>query len=187
MEHLPRRVPGPQPDILDFLLPALEEMPIIGDIIEVITGIGRTLGDLGDWVAGLLGVDSVNDLIAIALGLIADLLDNVPLVGDSLAEIVQNIADSMNDTHSTASTAQTTASQAAGSVVSLQTTIFSVASTRPLWDGPDPTGESTFPFYMLGGGIHSHGATLDVTGLSTAGGGSQSCSATAHSHGTHTQ
>ena len=54
----------------------------------------------------------VNAMIAGVLHLLADLLDMIPIVGDSLESLVDGIADGLNTTYSTANTAQSTATTA---------------------------------------------------------------------------
>lgn len=93
----------------------IQQIPIIGgligDVIEILTGVeDGDLDDLGSWVNGL--GNFVNGFIAAALHALADLLEFVPLVGGTLAEIIDNLADGMNSSHSTAVTAQSTANTA---------------------------------------------------------------------------
>ncbi|MGY4103406.1 hypothetical protein ACW2Q0_28165 [Nocardia sp. R16R-3T] len=93
----------------------VQQIPIIGgligDIIEIITGVeDGDLNDLGTWVNNLGNL--VNAFIAAALHALADLLEFVPLVGGTLAEIIDNLADGMNSSHSTAVTANNTANTA---------------------------------------------------------------------------
>lgn len=86
---------------------------------------------------GLLG-DIVNGFIQSVFDFFAGLLSNVPIVGSTLAEIVENVADGLNETNSTATTAQSTATTAntnantantnASTALSAATSASSVAS-----------------------------------------------------------
>lgn len=77
------------------------------------------------WLAetqnGILGhfdqVDPVNAFIVIALRMLAQLLSNVPLVGDTLEDVVNNIADGLNQTNAKAVAADTKATQASQQAV----------------------------------------------------------------------
>lgn len=60
---------------------------------------------------GLLG-DIINGFIKSIFAFFAGLLSNVPIVGDALEEIVNNVADGINATTATADSAQTTANTA---------------------------------------------------------------------------
>ncbi|QSL67881.1 minor tail protein [Nocardia phage P3.1] len=60
---------------------------------------------------GLLG-DIVNGFIKAVFEFFAGLLSNVPIVGDTLSEIVTNMAAGINDTTDTANNAETTANTA---------------------------------------------------------------------------
>lgn len=64
-----------------------------------------------DYVQSGIG-SGVNAFIANALRMLGDLLDTVPIVGDTLEAIVDNIAAGMNQTNTTATTASTTANTA---------------------------------------------------------------------------
>lgn len=69
--------------------------------------------DINGWVAAISAtIDDVEDKIAYWLHRLADLLDMVPIVGDSLAAIIDNLANGLNNTHSTATTASGTANSA---------------------------------------------------------------------------
>lgn len=76
MEHLPRRVPGPQYNIIDLILEAI-------------------FGPIGDGIN-----DFINDLLG--------LLSWIPGVGGGLTAL----ADGLNETHETATNAESTATQA---------------------------------------------------------------------------
>ncbi|MFC9555588.1 hypothetical protein ACFTWF_32655 [Rhodococcus sp. NPDC056960] len=59
MEHLPRRVPAGNVDLLDYLVPILQEfvgdVPILGDLIEILSGVeDGTVDDVGSWVNNLV-------------------------------------------------------------------------------------------------------------------------------------
>src|SRR6266702_4203260 len=104
----------PPPDVGASLITYMEEafgkIAVLGDLIEILTGVedGDTT-DLGSWVNSLVNGTGVNNLIAVALHTLASLLDVVPIVGTTLADIINNIADGLNSTNSTAVTAQATA------------------------------------------------------------------------------
>ncbi|WP_280301085.1 hypothetical protein [Nocardia neocaledoniensis] len=103
----------------------VQQIPIIGgligDVIEILTGVeDGDLNDLGSWVNGL--GNFVNNFIAGALRMLADLLEWIPFVGDDLASVVDGIANGLTQTHGTATSAQTTA-------VAAQTTATTAVST----------------------------------------------------------
>lgn len=103
----------------------VQQIPIIGgligDVIEILTGVeDGDLNDLGSWVNGL--GNFVNNFIAAALHMLADLLEWIPFVGDDLASVVDGIANGLNQTHGTATSAQTTA-------VAAQTTATTAVTT----------------------------------------------------------
>ncbi|WP_054246372.1 DUF7257 domain-containing protein [Rhodococcus opacus] len=59
MEHLPRRVPAGDLELLDYLVPILQDfvgdVPIIGDLLEILSGVeDGTLDDVGSWVNNLI-------------------------------------------------------------------------------------------------------------------------------------
>lgn len=181
MERIPQRTPTAQFDILDFLLPALEQIPIIGDIIEIFTGIiGGDLGDLTDWVGELLDVDGVNDIIGIAFGVLADLLDFVPIIGGTLSDILDNIAAGLNTTHSTATTAAGTATTAATSATTannridalLSGEVVTTISASGAWNKPvaPATGWKKHTIYGLGSGGGARRGSAG-TGSALSGGG----------------
>lgn len=110
----------------------VQQIPIIGgligDIIEIITGVeDGDLNDLGSWVNGL--GNFVNNFIAGALHMLADLLEWIPFVGEDLADVVEGIAAGLNGTHSTATTAQSTATTAQATADTAQSTAVAAQST----------------------------------------------------------
>lgn len=110
----------------------VQQIPIIGgligDIIEIITGVeDGDLNDLGSWINNIGNL--VNNFIAAALHALADLLEWIPFVGDDLASVVDGIANGLNQTHGTATTAQTTAVTAQTTAVAAQTSASVAVST----------------------------------------------------------
>jgi hypothetical protein len=99
-----------------------------GDLGYIIQAIGALFGfgdsgpiDLFESAAHFLGNfleplglfgDIINGFIKAIFEFFANLLSNVPIVGDALEEIVTNVADGINSTTSTANTANTTANTA---------------------------------------------------------------------------
>ncbi|CAM3038206.1 hypothetical protein [Skermania piniformis] len=85
-------------------------------------------GNLIDGLAGGFG-GFINGFLASGLRLLADLLGGVPIVGDTLEDIVGGIADNMNTTQATATTAHSTATTAQSTAQSAQTTATAAQNT----------------------------------------------------------
>jgi hypothetical protein len=124
---------------------AVEQIPIIGgligDVIEIITGVeDGDLDDLGTWVSNL--GNFVEGFIAAALHALAELLDMVPLVGDTLAEIIEGIADGINGTNETATEAQQQAVAAASKVNITEIYNFETAAVRDKYPANTAAGFS---------------------------------------------
>ncbi|MRH85988.1 hypothetical protein GFY24_00660 [Nocardia sp. SYP-A9097] len=144
----------------------VQQIPIIGgligDIIEIITGVeDGDLGDLGTWVNNLGNL--INSFIAGALHALADLLEWIPLVGDDMASIIDGIADGMNRTHATATatvhgiTGGTDATKVATTVGGIQDNLAAnsaaIAALQNQQTGGGVGGTSytvTFPNTILG-------------------------------------
>ncbi|UTN92942.1 minor tail protein [Gordonia phage Finkle] len=119
---------------------------------------GLTHTDPEDWDTIEEIVDNLVDFILSGFGVgkavekgLQDLINaviralrGVPVVGGTLADIVTELTGLKN----TAVSASNSAEVAQAQIVSVQQ-IFSVRSNRPLWEGLDPTGESTFPLAQL--------------------------------------
>lgn len=147
----------------------LGKIAILGDIVEVLTGVeDGDLSDIGTWVASILNVTGVNNILADLFYALADAINNVipGPPGDIAEDYINRIADGINTTESTASGAATAANAAQAQITTVQQ-IFSVRSNRPLWEGVDPTGEASFPFVQLAKvQQHNHGlsGTTNSTG-----------------------
>jgi hypothetical protein len=98
MERLPRRTPTGDFDLTDLVLDALEQIPILGDIIalvndviEALTGVsGGGIGDLLSWVETL-----VTDPLAIVAQAIQAMLDALTEIVDD--SIVSDLAGAIAD------------------------------------------------------------------------------------------
>ncbi|MFH5231881.1 hypothetical protein [Antrihabitans spumae] len=88
MERLPRRTPSAQFDIVDLVLDALSELPVIGDILDFLDGVLDA-----DGVIGMIA-DAIGDFIAALIGL----LNFIPGAGSTLSDL----AAGLNSTHETA-------------------------------------------------------------------------------------
>ncbi|MGW4123613.1 hypothetical protein [Nocardia sp. NPDC004711] len=145
----------------------VQQIPIvgglIGDIIEIITGVeDGDLNDLGTWIHNL--GNFVNNFIAAALHALADLCEWIPFVGDDLASIIDGIADGMNTVHATATTTvqgitggSSDPSQVASTVGSIQDSLAAnsaaIAELQNNQTGGSTGGASytvTFPDTILG-------------------------------------
>jgi hypothetical protein len=107
----------PPPDVNTALLAGLVTqlggIAVIGDLVEILTGIeDGDYTDIGTWVTGLLGEGDVDDRIAEALHVLATAMDMVPIVGSTLSDILDNIANGINDVNGIAIAAAATASAA---------------------------------------------------------------------------
>lgn len=90
--------------------------------------------------------------IVSALQGLAQLMVNVPFIGNTLSEIINNIANALNATvhradqaDAKAEVADTKAESAQQHSIAVQSVVLSPPSGRPFWDGIDPTGEATIP------------------------------------------
>ncbi|MHA4848574.1 hypothetical protein L1080_003385 [Rhodococcus sp. MSC1_016] len=141
MEHLPRRVPAGDINLVDYLVPMLQEfvgdVPIIGDLIEILSGVeDGNLNDVGTWVNDLtsgLGTvqQMVNQIADIINGLVVTPINNaVQGVKDWFADLLgfrsttttnvataQSSADTAYSNANAAYTLALTADQAAGDAV----------------------------------------------------------------------
>lgn len=124
--------------------------------------------------------DGTNFLIVLMLKLLASLLNMVPIIGNTLAGVVTNIANGLNTTHNTAVTANNNANQALTEIGNIQ----SAAVATPAWVS-NLTDMASVPRALL---IPQPGTTTGSYTVSgtTGGGGSHSCSDASHSHTNHT-
>lgn len=191
-----------------------------GDLHYIIEAIGRFFGFNGGPIAGIVDLvamaanaltefffptgllnwlSDITSALEQAFRDFAETVSGTPVIGGALEDAFNAVADFIGGIDTTAQNAQTTANTALDSadaaqnqVVTIQQ-IFSVRSNRPLWEGVDPTGESTFPFALLAkpqlhthtadtssagshsghtttggssGGSHSHSVTVDAAGFS---------------------
>ncbi|AMS02426.1 minor tail protein [Gordonia phage Bjanes7] len=106
-------------------------------------------------------VEALKDVpIRILMGVIGI----VPVFGQPLANA---LGAWLLDTSTTAEQALESADSAQTQIVTIQQ-VFSVRSNRPFWEGPDPTGESSFPFSLLAKpAAHTHNFTADGSGTRT--------------------
>jgi hypothetical protein len=97
VEHLPRRVPAGDINLLDYLVPILQEfvgdVPIIGDLIEILSGVeDGNLDDVGTWVNNL--TSGLGDVQLMA-NQIADILRG--LVVTPINAAIAGVKDWFND------------------------------------------------------------------------------------------
>jgi hypothetical protein len=106
---------------------------------------------------------------------LVQLIGGIPVVGGAFEAA---LAGWLKNTNSTATTALENADTAVTQITTIQQ-IFTVRSNRPYWEGPDPTGESTFPFALMHVPTpHSHGG-VDTGSGSTSSTGVNRVTATA--------
>lgn len=125
---------------------------------------------------GLLG-DIINGFIQTIFAFFASLLSNVPIVGDALEEIVNNVAAGINETTENADTAVTV-------VTTVNSTVQVILDGLPLrayWETMNLTEESTFPRVLLQD-IPADGLSLDGNTGSADGNGTDTGGL--HSHST---
>ena len=163
---------------------------------SILNGISIPGGDLLPTLAQGLktglqnGIDTVNNFLLNLANAILAGIRKVPVVGGAIAGRIQDVIDELTglknnveSVEATAEVAVNSAEAAQSQIVTIQQ-VFSVRSNRPLWEGLDPTGESTFPYANLATpAAHTHSVT-DNYSMSTAGshGGHGGGSTTAGSH-----
>ncbi|QAY17392.1 minor tail protein [Gordonia phage IDyn] len=134
----------------------------IGAFFDRITGrVGATISDIQEWVsqlktilsggtvgAGLLptlsealrtGVHNLQSFVQNIIDTILSALRKVPVIGGLLGDVEQDMGR-------LASTAEVANSIAVTSRTLAQSTVYNIATNRPLWSGMDPTAEVSFPW-----------------------------------------
>ncbi|AKJ72375.1 minor tail protein [Gordonia phage GTE8] len=154
----------------------------IGDFFDRITGrVGATIGDIQEWIsqlgtilsggtvgAGLLptlsnglrfAVNGVQSFIQNVIDTILSALRKVPVIGGLIGDVHEEVGQ-LGDT------AQKGLSIAQDGRTLAQSTVYNIATSRPLWSGLDPTAEVSFPwnelFYNTGGAISTQTITPTV-------------------------
>lgn len=154
----------------------------IGGLFDKLTGlVGSTITDVQAWVSQLKTIlsggtvgsgilptlsealrSSVGNLQTFVQSLtnaIIQAIRGVPIVGGTIADVLSELAG----LKSTADSGLDGAEAAQAQIVTVQQ-VFTVRSNRPLWEGLDPTGESTFPYSQLAEPkAHSHTVTDNYT------------------------
>ncbi|AXQ61364.1 minor tail protein [Gordonia phage Marietta] len=138
----------------------------VGDFFDRITGrVGATIADIQEWVlqlktilsggvvgSGLLptlsealrtGVNSLQTFVQNIIDTILSALRKVPVIGGILGDVEEDMGR-------LATTAESANSVAITSRTLAQSTIYNIATNRPLWSGLDPTAEVSFPWAELG-------------------------------------
>lgn len=132
MEHLPRRVPAGDIDLLDYLVPILQdfvgEVPIVGDLIEILSGVeDGNLDDVGTWVNNLTsGLGNVQQMV----NQIADIING--LVVTPINAAVQGVKDwfaGLLGFRSTTTTNVATAQSSADTAYSNANAAYALAQT----------------------------------------------------------
>lgn len=182
-------------DILQNIKDAIDDLIIIfgggGDTLNFDWGdleiIGKNLGsilgldflkmpviDLPAWASHFFDTflaplsalgDKIDDVVHGLFEILFGWLDDVPFIGD----FIRSIGEAINATRAVADDAIDGIDAVQGQVQTIQNLVF-IRSGRPLWEGIDPTGESTFPFFGMlervwgnssnntGSPIHNHGS-----------------------------
>ncbi|QNJ55338.1 minor tail protein [Gordonia phage LittleFella] len=117
-----------------------------------------------NFLSGLSGFGNfIHNAFDSAIDFILGLLSWIPGVGS----VREKFAGAINKASETADIALESADSAQAQIVTIQQ-VFSVRSNRPFWEGPDPTGESSFPFCMMAKPTaHNHGFSADGSGSRT--------------------
>ncbi|QGH79288.1 minor tail protein [Gordonia phage Sukkupi] len=138
----------------------------IGDFFDRVTGrVGATIADIQEWViqlktilsggvvgSGLLptlsealrtGVNNLQTFVQNIIDTILSALRKVPVIGGILGDVEEDMGR-------LATTAESANSVAITSRTLAQSTIYNIATNRPLWSGLDPTAEVSFPWAELG-------------------------------------
>ena len=177
------------------LMDVLERIPIIGDIIEVITGVeDGDVNDIGTWInqlKTLLTGGIVNNplptLVGIALGTVQRMVQQITdifngFVITPINAAVQGVKDWFANLLGWQSTTTSNVSAAQQSTLNLSTQVtyvqqvIAVQSGMGVWEtGPDRTGSVSFPFALLN--LHSHTTSNGLSIASSTG---------THTHGSLT-
>ena len=166
---------------------------------SILNGISIPGGDLLPTLAQGLktglqnGIDTVNNFLLNLANAILAGIRKVPVVGGAIAGRIQDVIDELTGLKNNVESVEATAEVAVNSAEAAQSQIvtvqqvFTVRSNRPLWEGLDPTGESTFPYSQLAEPkAHSHTVTSNyLAGNSSSHGGHGEGSTIAGAH-THT-
>lgn len=149
---------------------------LVGDLLA---DPGKVLGTLPQTlVSGLsTSLNSLQSFIQNLLNAILQGIRGVPVVGGSIANVIEDLTGMNKDVAAAAESADVAQAQ----IVTIQQ-VFAVRSNRPLWEGLDPTGESTFPYTQLAQpAAHGHTGSTNSTGNHTGHEGTAN-SRGAHSH-----
>lgn len=161
---------------------------------SILSGFSVPTGDLFPTLSQQLkagldnAISTVNSFVQNLLNAILQGIRKVPVVGGTVADVISDLAglgDNVVAAQETADNAQMSAEVAQAQVITIQE-VFAVRSNRPLWEGLDPTGESTFPYANLAvPAAHTHSVTDNYSTASSGshgGHGGGSTAAGAHTH-----
>lgn len=145
---MPWRYPGKRPSVpptsLAELWDRVRDALLIAPfswLLALILG-----GDPEDWdTLDEIQANLLPALIRLPLKILVTLIGGIPVVGDAFEAALANW---LKTTNTTAGQALESADSAQTQIVTIQQ-VFAVRSNRPFWEGPDPTGESSFPFALL--------------------------------------
>ncbi|AET09873.1 minor tail protein [Gordonia phage GRU1] len=154
----------------------------IGDFFDNITGrVGATIVDIQEWVSqlgtilsgGTVGsgilptlsnglrnvVGGVQNFIQNIIDTILSALRKVPVIGGLLSDVEEDMTQLGDTATKGLSIAQDGRTLA-------QSTVYNIATSRPLWSGLDPTAEVSFPwnelFYNTGGSLSTQVITPTI-------------------------
>ncbi|WNY14830.1 minor tail protein [Gordonia phage MoontowerMania] len=124
--------------ISDFVFDVIENLQ---DLWKALTstyeGDDEWLLNIQAWRDSLFGwIDDVADFIQNLLDAILRGIRGIPVVGGTIADIIGGVG--------TVATTATEAQAVSASAISVgQTTIMNIVSSRPLWESPDPTADTS--------------------------------------------
>lgn len=145
---MPFRYPGPKPKVPPVSLEELWERLLDAILIAPFAWLLALIlgGDAEDWdTLDEIQANLLPALIRLPLKILVQLIGGIPVVGGAFEAA---LATWLKTTNTTAGQALESADSAQTQIVTIQQ-VFAVRSNRPFWEGPDPTGESSFPFALL--------------------------------------
>lgn len=163
---------------------------LVTDVQELAAALAQAFGGnitpLQTWISEHLDLSWLPDLsswVGVGLGAIQTMLNQIAdilrgLIVTPINTAVQGVKDWFlgllgwqSDTDTSVSSVTSTAAAVSAQVVTIQQ-VFAVRSNRPLWEGLDPTGESTFPYALLAkptAHTHAYNAGEDGSASDTTG------------------
>lgn len=135
-------------------------MSVIGQLpVGNIIGLA---GELADKASTSVVAGVQNFILNLANAILSG-IRKVPVVGGAIADRIEDVVDALSGLKNETETAEIKADEAQAQVFELEQ-IFSVKSSRPLWEGIDPTGESSFPVVMMSEPTNHHHVFSASTG-----------------------